>query len=107
MPTVLLVHDKEDIVTAHSLEKPSLASSPEVAAAAAQGRPSYREQMDAFERNLLSGALAASAGNQSEAARRLRLNRVTFYDRLRRHGLTAEPNRDPSRQVRRFGRTHL
>jgi DNA-binding NtrC family response regulator len=76
VPTVLLVDDKEKI---H--------------APAAERRPSYREQMDAFERNLLRGALVASGGNRSEAARRLRLNRVTFYDRLRRHGLTLETNR--------------
>ena len=75
MPTVLPLDDKEKI---H--------------APAGERRPSYREQMDAFERNLLRGALVASGGNRSEAARRLRLNRVTFYDRLRRHGLTLETN---------------
>lgn len=58
--------------------------------AALVGGPSYREQMEAFERNLLSSALAASANNQSEAARRLGLNRATLFDRLKRYGLLPE-----------------
>ena len=49
--------------------------------------PSYREQMDAFERNLLASMLATSSGNQSETARRLGLSRATLYDRLQRHQL--------------------
>lgn len=43
--------------------------------------------MEAFERNLLSGALAATQNNQSEAARRLGLNRATLYDRLEKYAL--------------------
>jgi two-component system response regulator AtoC len=60
---------------------------------AGDGAPSYREQMDAFERNLLAGALAATGGNQSETARRLGLGRATLYDRLKRHGLLPETDR--------------
>ncbi len=71
-----------------------MASSPQAGsdAAAANGGdgPSYREQMDAFERNLLASAMAATNGNQSEAARRLGLSRATLYDRLQRHGLLPE-----------------
>jgi two-component system response regulator AtoC len=52
--------------------------------------PSYREQIDVFERNLLGTTLTATAGNQSEAARRLGLSRATLYDRLQRHGLLPE-----------------
>ena len=52
--------------------------------------PSFREQMEAFERNLLTSALAATANNQSEAARRLGLNRATLYDRLKKYGLLPE-----------------
>jgi DNA-binding NtrC family response regulator len=55
-----------------------------------QGGPSYREQMEAFERNLLTGALAVTAGNQSEAARRLGMNRATLYDRLKKYNLLPE-----------------
>ena len=53
---------------------------------AGQG-PTYREQMDAFERNLLASTLRNASGNQSEAARRLGLSRATLYDRLQRHAL--------------------
>jgi two-component system response regulator AtoC len=52
--------------------------------------PTYREQMEAFERNLLTGALAATANNQSEAARRLGMNRATLYDRLKKYKLLPE-----------------
>jgi DNA-binding NtrC family response regulator len=52
--------------------------------------PSYREQMESFERNLLGSAMEATAGNQSEVARRLGLSRATLYDRLQRYGLLPE-----------------
>jgi DNA-binding NtrC family response regulator len=60
-----------------------------LATSASEG-PSFREQMDVFERNLLTSTLAATSGNQSEAARRLGLSRATLYDRLQRHGLLPE-----------------
>lgn len=47
----------------------------------------WRERMAAYERALLESTLAASGGNQSEAARRLGLTRVTLIDKLKRHGL--------------------
>jgi len=49
--------------------------------------PSLREQLAAFERDLLERTLADCGGNQSEAARRLRVSRVTLIDKLKRHGL--------------------
>jgi two-component system response regulator AtoC len=52
--------------------------------------PSFREQVDAFERNLIAQAIRASGGNQSETARRLQLNRATLYDKLKKYGLTKE-----------------
>jgi two-component system, NtrC family, response regulator AtoC len=52
--------------------------------------PSFREQMEAFERNLLVSALAATQNNQSETARRLGLNRATLYDRLKKYSLLPE-----------------
>ena len=52
--------------------------------------PTYREQMEAFERNLLASALKQATGNQSAAARHLGLSRATLYDRLQRHGLLPE-----------------
>jgi len=52
--------------------------------------PSFREQVEAFERNLIAQAIRASGGNQSETARRLQLNRATLYDKLKKYGLTKE-----------------
>jgi two-component system response regulator AtoC len=46
------------------------------------------EQLDAFERALIEQALAASGGNQSEAARRLRVSRSAFVDRLKKYGFS-------------------
>jgi DNA-binding NtrC family response regulator len=74
------------------LQSPTVTSETALPAdAPVQGGPSFKEQVEALERNLLAGAMAASGGNQSEAARRLSLNRVTFYDRLKKYGLLAEP----------------
>jgi two-component system response regulator AtoC len=48
---------------------------------------SFREQVERLERSLLTQAISASAGNQSEAARKLGLSRATFLDKLKRYGL--------------------
>jgi two-component system response regulator AtoC len=72
---------------AFALVDSSVAATPGVAADVGGQGPSYREQMEAFERNLLSATLNGAGGNQSEAARRLGLSRATLYDRLQRHGL--------------------
>jgi two-component system response regulator AtoC len=55
--------------------------------------PSFREQLEAFERNLLFNSLTATQYNQSETARRLGLNRATLYDRLKKYSLLPEPSR--------------
>src|SRR6266545_3326483 len=52
------------------------------------GGPSLREQVEAFERNVIARALAAAAGNQSETARRLGVSRVTLIDKLKKYGLS-------------------
>ena len=52
--------------------------------------PSFREQVEAFERNLLGHTMRTSGGNQSETARRLQINRATLYDKLKKYGLTKE-----------------
>jgi DNA-binding NtrC family response regulator len=49
--------------------------------------PSLREQVEAFERGVISRALDAASGNQSEAARRLGVSRVTLIDKLKKYGL--------------------
>jgi two-component system response regulator AtoC len=77
------------------IASPTAGAEPATAGAevSSQGGPTFREQMEAFERNLLTGALAACSGNQSEASRRLGLNRATLYDRLKKFGLLPEQSR--------------
>ncbi|HZI11892.1 MAG TPA: sigma-54 dependent transcriptional regulator [Myxococcus sp.] len=69
----------------------ALAPRPAVSAAPAEAPPaqglSLREQVAAFEKALVERTLAECGGNQSEAARRLRVSRVTLIDKLKRHGL--------------------
>jgi two-component system response regulator AtoC len=50
--------------------------------------PSFREQVEAFERNLLARTIRNSGGNQSETSRRLQLSRTTLYDKLKKYGMT-------------------
>jgi DNA-binding NtrC family response regulator len=52
--------------------------------------PSFREQVEAFERNLITRTSRTSGGNQSETARRLQMNRATLYDKLKKYGLMKE-----------------
>jgi two-component system, NtrC family, response regulator AtoC len=49
--------------------------------------PSFREQVEAFERNLIAYAIRMSGGNQSETARRLQMNRATLYDKIKKYEL--------------------
>jgi DNA-binding NtrC family response regulator len=50
--------------------------------------PSFREQVEAFERNLIARTIRNSGGNQSETSRRLQLSRTTLYDKLKKYGMT-------------------
>jgi two-component system response regulator AtoC len=52
------------------------------------GAPSLREHLEAVERGLVARTLAATGGNQSEAARRLGLSRSALIDRLKKYGLS-------------------
>jgi len=51
------------------------------------GEGGLRERVDAFEKQLLLGALASAGGNRSEAARALGIGRATLHDKLRKHGI--------------------
>ena len=51
------------------------------------GAAGLREQVAAFERALVARVLDECDGNQSEAARRLKITRVTLLDKRKRHGL--------------------
>jgi two-component system nitrogen regulation response regulator NtrX len=46
-----------------------------------------RERLDAYERELISGALHAAGGNVAEAGRRLQTDRANLYRRMRRLGI--------------------
>jgi DNA-binding NtrC family response regulator len=53
----------------------------------ARNGPSLKEQVEAFERGLVSRALDSTGGNQSEAARRLGVSRVTLIDKMKKYNL--------------------
>jgi two-component system response regulator AtoC len=55
----------------------------------ARNGPSLKEQVEAFERGLVARALDATGGNQSEAARRLGVSRVTLIDKMKKYGLNS------------------
>jgi two-component system response regulator AtoC len=52
---------------------------------------SLPEQVQALERRIIASTMDAVAGNQSEAARRLGLNRGALIVRLKKYGLAASP----------------
>ncbi|MEX0856313.1 MAG: sigma-54 dependent transcriptional regulator [Gemmatimonadota bacterium] len=52
---------------------------------------SLRERLDAFESELIAGALASADGNVTEAARELQTDRANLYRRIRRLGLRRDP----------------
>ncbi len=51
------------------------------------GSLGLRERVEAFERSLIVEALERAQGNRSEAARQLRIGRVTLLDKLKKYGL--------------------
>ncbi len=56
--------------------------------------PTFKEQVEAFERNLLANALSSASGNQSAVARRLGMTRASLYDRLKKYGLNPAEHKD-------------
>jgi two-component system response regulator AtoC len=65
----------------------------EAAVTDARNGPSLKEQVEAFERGLVSRALDGTGGNQSEAARRLGVSRVTLIDKMKKYGLSSKSPR--------------
>jgi DNA-binding NtrC family response regulator len=53
----------------------------------AGGGGTLREQVAAFEGALVARTLTGTKGNQSEAARRLGVSRMTLIEKMKRHGL--------------------
>ncbi len=68
-----------------------LPDEPVLTAVPRSGGPSFREQVEGFERTLIRSAMAVSGGNQSETARRLQINRASLYDKLKKYGMSREP----------------
>lgn len=50
-------------------------------------RPNLKTLLDAYERQLIESALAATAGNQRRAAARLGLLPTTLHEKMKRLGL--------------------
>ncbi len=61
-----------------------------------------REEVEAYERQLLVRALCGAEGNMSEAARRLGIGRATLFDKLRKFGPTRTAGPRPPAQNRRY-----
>jgi transcriptional regulator with GAF, ATPase, and Fis domain len=76
--------DLPDLDRAAALETPddAMAQDPQGSDGA-----SLREQVDAFERTRIAEALQRAGGNQTDAARQLRLSRATLQYKLKAHGL--------------------
>ncbi len=51
----------------------------------------FREQIQAFERKILSDALARASGNMSKAARELGMDRAQMFRLLKRYGIGQSP----------------
>jgi DNA-binding NtrC family response regulator len=62
-------------------------STPAADSEGTEGSLSLREQLDAVERSLIQRAMTTAGGNQSEAARRLGVNRGSLIERLKKYGM--------------------
>ena len=60
---------------------------PQTAHATRSAAGPLRSRMASYEAQILRETMSATGGNQSEAARRLGVTRVTLIDKLKRHGL--------------------
>ena len=76
------LHDNDGPIT---MEVPAFNWEP--AAASDDGAHSFKDQVQAFEKKLMVNALESTAGNQSEAARKLRMPLRTFTTKMNTYGL--------------------
>jgi two-component system response regulator AtoC len=85
---LLALAEPGQVLTAQSLQQLPAADEPpaqvESPSGAGQG---LRAQVLAFERSVLKRTLDATGQNQSEAARRLGISRMTLIEKLKRSGL--------------------
>jgi two-component system, NtrC family, response regulator AtoC len=84
--TVALSTGSEIGLEAFAAASAARAADPD-AEALPEGTLSLREQLEAVERSLIGRTIAAVGGNQSEAARRLGMNRGSLIERLKKYGL--------------------
>jgi DNA-binding NtrC family response regulator len=61
-----------------------------LAASVAEERPDLKSQLLAYERRLITAALAECGGNQRRAARQLGVLPTTLHEKMKRLGLRAE-----------------
>jgi two-component system response regulator HydG len=54
---------------------------------------SLKDRLDAYERSLIEEALAATSGNQRQAAFRLGVLPTTLHEKLKRLGMISRPAR--------------
>ncbi len=88
------LHSSDDHVTESGNALPVMPTSDhDDPAPDARNGPSLKEQVEAFERGLVARALDATGGNQSEAARRLGVSRVTLIDKMKKYALTSQGKR--------------
>ena len=72
------------------IDETALARAEDTAPPPAAATADLRGQVSAFERGILERTLAATGGNQSEAARRLGITRMTLIDKMKRYRLAAK-----------------
>jgi DNA-binding NtrC family response regulator len=60
------------------------------------GPPNLKSRLEAYERELIESALAATSGNQRRAAANLGLLPTTLHEKMKRLGLRPRPAPPPA-----------
>jgi DNA-binding NtrC family response regulator len=63
-----------------------------------ESRPTLKDLMDAYERTLIGDALAATRGNQRQAALRLGVLATTLHEKMKRLGMAARTGTSPRQE---------